>query len=144
MTDNWALLTSTAIIRNALRCSTTLNVRTLVWCLLASLPPAALAQTSGLISAYSFNEGAGTVTDVSGNSNNGAISNGTWSASGRYGAALSFNGSTSRVDIPDSASLDLTTGMTMEAWVQPNHVERLAHGPHEGAERGSGVWPLCQ
>src|SRR6476661_6153166 len=120
MTDNSALLTSTAIIRNALRCSTTLNVRTLVWCLLASLPPAALAQTSGLISAYGFNEGTGTVvTDVSGNSNNGTISNGTWSASGRYGAALSFNGSSSRVDIPDSASLDLTTGMTIEAWVSP-------------------------
>ena len=74
----------------------------------------------GLVSAYGFNEGTGTVvTDVSGNSNNGTISNATWSASGRYGAALSFNGSTSRVDIPDSASLDLTTGMTMEAWVRP-------------------------
>ena len=72
------------------------------------------------MSAYGFNEGTGTVvTDVSGNSNNGTISNATWSASGRYGSALSFNGSTSRVDIPDSASLDLTTGMTIEAWVRP-------------------------
>ena len=68
-------------------------------------------QSPGLVSAYGFNEGTGTVVnDVSGNSNNGAISNATWSASGKYGSALSFNGSTSRVDIPDSASLDLTTG----------------------------------
>ena len=98
-----------------------LNVRTLRVVFLASLTPAALAQNlTGLVSAYSFNEGTGTVvTDVSGNSNNGTISNGTWSASGKYGAALSFNGSTSRVDIPDSASLDLTTGLTMEAWVRP-------------------------
>ena len=78
-------------------------------------PPAA-----GLISAYSFNEGTGSIlADVSGNNNNGAISNATWNASGRYGAALSFNGSTSRVDIAHSASLDLTTGLTMEAWVRP-------------------------
>ena len=49
----------------------------------------------GLVSAYSFNEGTGTVVnDVSGNSNNGTISNATWSASGKYGSALSFNGST--------------------------------------------------
>src|SRR3954468_13851083 len=85
------------------------------------LASSALAQNPpGLVSAYSFNEGTGTaVTDVSGNSNNGTISNATWSASGKYGSALSFNGSTSRVDIPDSASLDLTSGLTMEAWVRP-------------------------
>ena len=85
------------------------------------LAQAALAQNPpGLVSAYSFNEGTGTVlNDVSGNSNNGTISNATWSASGKYGSALSFNGSTSRVDILDSASLDLTTGLTMEAWVRP-------------------------
>jgi hypothetical protein len=76
--------------------------------------------SAGLVSAYSFNEGVGTVlTDISGNGNNGAITNGTWNVTGRYGAALSFNGSNSRVDIPDSASLDLTTGMTIEAWVRP-------------------------
>jgi hypothetical protein len=85
------------------------------------LAQAALAQNPpGLVSAYSFNEGTGTVlNDVSGNTNNGTISNATWSASGKYGSALSFNGSTSRVDILDSTSLHLTTGLTMEAWVRP-------------------------
>ena len=38
---------------------------------------------------------------------------------GRFGSALSFNGSGARVTVPDSASLDLTTGMTLEAWVFP-------------------------
>ena len=53
-------------------------------------------QAPGLVSAYGFNEGTGTVVnDVSGNSNNGPISNATWNASGKYGSALSFNGSTS-------------------------------------------------
>ena len=31
----------------------------------------------------------------------------------------SFDGTTARVTVPDSGSLDLTTGMTLEAWVYP-------------------------
>jgi fibronectin type 3 domain-containing protein len=64
--------------------------------------------------------GSGTVlTDLSGTGNHGTISSGTWSTSGKYGGALSFNGTSSLVTVPDSASLDLTTGMTEEAWVRP-------------------------
>src|SRR5207237_108241 len=32
----------------------------------------------------------------------------------------SFNGTNSLVTVPDSPSLDLTTGMTLEAWVKTN------------------------
>ena len=32
---------------------------------------------------------------------------------------LSFNGTSARVNIPDAASLHLTSGMTLEAWVNP-------------------------
>ena len=121
MTNQRTLFTAGAAVCCALRRSTILSISVFACWFAFLMTPAALAQNpAGLVSAYSFNEGTGTVvTDVSGNSNNGTISNGTWSASGRYGAALSFNGSSSRVDIPDSASLDLTTGMTMEAWVRP-------------------------
>ena len=38
---------------------------------------------------------------------------------GRFGSALSFNGSSARVRVPDAASLDLTAGVTLEAWVFP-------------------------
>jgi beta-glucanase (GH16 family)/uncharacterized membrane protein len=80
---------------------------------------AALAQT-GPIAAYGFNEGSGTTTaDASGNGNTGTISGATWNSAGRFGSALSFNGTTNWVTIPDAASLDLTTGMTIEAWVRP-------------------------
>jgi hypothetical protein len=80
----------------------------------------AVPAQAGLVAAYSFNEGAGTsVTDFSGSGNVGTTSNTTWSTSGRYGGALSFNGTSSRVNIADSNSLDLTTGMTLEAWVRP-------------------------
>ena len=78
---------------------------------------------TGLVAAYSFNEGAGTtVTDSSGTGNNGSTTNATWTASGKYGNALVFNGSNALVTIPDAASLHLTTAMTLEAWVNPSTV----------------------
>ena len=85
----------------------------------------ALAAPSGLVAAYGFDEGSGTtVTDASGNGNNGTITNATWSTSGKYGKALQFNGTSALVTIPDAASLHLTTGMTLEAWVNPSTVEQ--------------------
>ena len=75
------------------------------------------------MAAYSFNEGSGsTVYDSSGNGNNGTISNATWSTAGKYGDALVFNGTNALVTIPDATSLHLTTGMTLEAWVDPTTV----------------------
>jgi hypothetical protein len=59
------------------------------------------------------------VTDVSGSGNNGSVSGATRSAAGRYGGALSFDGVNDSVSIPDAASLDLTTNMTLSAWVRP-------------------------
>jgi uncharacterized protein YjdB len=74
----------------------------------------------GLVAAYNFNEGSGTTAnDVSGNANTGTISGATWTNSGRFGSALSFNGTNSWVTVNDSPSLDLTTGVTVEAWVSP-------------------------
>src|SRR5262249_40177667 len=76
---------------------------------------------TGLVAAYSCDEGSGTtLTDVSpsitGNNNrppnNGPLNGATWTTAGKFGGALSFNGS-SWVTIPDAASLDLTTGMTL-------------------------------
>ncbi len=86
---------------------------------LAATQTAAAGQ-AGLVAAYGLDEGSGTtVTDQSGNGNNGTIANATWVA-GKYGNALSFNGSNSWVTVADSNSLDLTTGMTVEAWVNPS------------------------
>ncbi len=88
-----------------------------------SIPARVHASSSGLVASYSFSEGAGTtVTDSSGNGNNGTVSGATWTTTGKYGSALSFNGKSSRVVINDSASLHLSSGMTLEAWVSPTIV----------------------
>ena len=74
---------------------------------------------SGLVAAYAFNEGSGSTTaDASGQGNTGTISGATWTASGRFGGALSFNGTSSWVTVNDAASLHLTSGVTLEAWVK--------------------------
>ncbi|MFD0883384.1 LamG-like jellyroll fold domain-containing protein [Streptosporangium algeriense] len=76
----------------------------------------------GLVAAYGMNEGSGTtVGDSSGRNNTGAATDTTWTT-GRYGKALSFNGSSSWVTVQDAASLRLTTGMTLSAWVNPASV----------------------
>jgi fibronectin type 3 domain-containing protein len=81
----------------------------------------AAALAAGPVAAYSMDQGAGTaLTDVTGNGNNGTLTGATWTTGGRFGSALTFNGGGNLVTVPDSASLDLTTGMTQEAWVRPS------------------------
>jgi hypothetical protein len=75
---------------------------------------------TGLVAAYGFNEGSGSVVnDTSGFNNNGTIKAATWSASGHTGSALSFDGTSAWVAIPTAAQINLTSGMTLEAWVMP-------------------------
>jgi PKD repeat protein len=76
--------------------------------------------SNGLIAAYDFDAGSGSsVVDASGNGNTGTINGATWATAGYFGRALSFNGVNAVVTINDSASLDLTGAMTIEAWVYP-------------------------
>jgi hypothetical protein len=78
-------------------------------------PPA-----TGLVAAYAFSEGNGTTTtDHSGKGNTGTLSGATWTTAGQAGTAISFDGVNDRINVNDAASLDLTSGMTLEAWVYP-------------------------
>ena len=96
-------------------CTAGLGAALLVAAVLASPAPAAV----GPVAAYSMDQGAGTaLPDISGNGNAGTLAGQTWITGGRFGGALNFSGNI--VTVPDSASLDLTTGMTQEAWVRPS------------------------
>jgi Bacterial Ig domain len=78
-------------------------------------PPA-----TGLVAAYAFSEGNSTTTSYrSGKGNTGTSAGATWTIAGQASTALSFDGVNDRINVNDAASLDLTSGMTLEAWVYP-------------------------
>jgi hypothetical protein len=80
----------------------------------------AQSAVAGLVAAYSFNEGSGiSVGDATGKGHTGTLSGATWNTQGKFGNALTFNGVNSWVTVADANDLDLTTGMTLEAWVFP-------------------------
>src|SRR6185436_3565054 len=89
------------------------RVTALVICLAAlALPAPALAAT-GLVAAYSFDEGSGSVlNDVSGNGHSGSINGAAWAA-GHSGGALSFNGTNASVDLGALGTF-YTGGFTLE------------------------------
>jgi hypothetical protein len=87
---------------------------------LLSAAPVHAQTIPGLVAAYGFEEGSGTaIGDVSGQNNNGVASGTTWSTAGKFGNALVFNGTNAVVTVPNAASLQLTTAVTLEAWVFP-------------------------
>ena len=83
----------------------------------ANYAPVAL---SNLVAAYGMNESSGTtVSDWTAKGHTGTISGAAWTASGKFGGALSFDGVDDLVTIADANDLDLTTAMTLEAWLYP-------------------------
>jgi fibronectin type 3 domain-containing protein len=75
---------------------------------------------SGLVAAFGFEETSGTTArDASSSHNDGAVTAALRSTQGRFGSALAFDGASDYVTVPDSNSLDLSTAMTLEAWVNP-------------------------
>jgi hypothetical protein len=79
----------------------------------------------GLVAAFGFEELTGTtVIDSSPLPRIGTILGGAARVAGKIGRALSFDGDNDQVTVPDTAllgtKLDLTNGMTIEAWVNPS------------------------
>ena len=89
-----------------------------------SAPVSVTVANNNLVAAFGFNETSGlTANDNSGNNNHGTLVNGpAWNSSGRFGGALQFDGANDMVNIADANSLDLTNGMTLEAWVNPSNL----------------------
>jgi len=78
--------------------------------------------TTGLKGWWKLDETSGTTaSDSSGNSVNGTVTAGTWVA-GKFANALSFNGTSSLVDVGDPAALNFAGQITVSAWVKPTAV----------------------
>jgi hypothetical protein len=86
----------------------------------ASAPPPPAA---GIVLALGFNESAGSTvaSDASGRGHNGSVLEAQF-VPGRFGNALSFDGVNDWVTVADAAALDLSSAMTLEAWVKPTSV----------------------
>ena len=82
---------------------------------------------NGLVGHWTFDGptiSGTTVTDVSGNGNNGTMVNSPTPVPGVEGQALSFNGTSQYIDIPSSASLNgIGAAISMCAWVKPAAVQ---------------------
>ena len=83
---------------------------------LTSLPASTLA---GPVAAWSFDDGAGPLARASVGALDGAITGATWTTQARHGKALAFNGVDNVVTVASASALNLSAGMTIEAWVYP-------------------------
>ncbi len=73
---------------------------------------------SGLVAAYSFDEGAGTTAaDSSANSNSAVIANATWTTKAKFGKALSFDGKNSFLTAGVAGLPDLNAPKTISCWL---------------------------
>ncbi len=95
--------------------------------------------TANLSAAYNFDQGSGTtLTDFSGNANNGAISNPVWVA-GKNNGSLSFDGgAASYVNLGNTASLQVTGNQTIEMWIKPTDFA-ARRNPYAKAYSGEGA-----
>lgn len=81
----------------------------------------------GLVGCWIFNEDSGTVVnDLSGNGNNGTLTNFSFPSTttsgwnpGRLGPAIAFDGTNDFIAVNNNPSLNLTTALTISAWVNP-------------------------
>ena len=77
----------------------------------------------GMVAYWKFDEGSGNTAHDSIGTNHGTIYEATWTT-GQVGGALNFDNVNAYVDIPQSASLDLTQTMTFEAWIKAKDISR--------------------
>ncbi|MFD6163554.1 LamG-like jellyroll fold domain-containing protein, partial [Oerskovia sp. NPDC060287] len=100
----------------------------------------AVAGTRG---TWELDEGAGVLTaDSSGWGFQGTLTGGTSWVMGKAGKAVRLDGSTGRVSVPDADGLDVSSALTVSAWVRPERtatqyvVKKAVSGSADGYELG--------
>ena len=99
-------------------------MRHIIYCvmLMAGACLFSYAQDEHTVALYTFETGSGKIVkDLSGKGNNGTLMGAKW-GEGNPGGGLVFGGNAPRdfVEIPDSDSLDLVEGLTVEMWLYLN------------------------
>jgi Concanavalin A-like lectin/glucanases superfamily len=85
----------------------------------AALATSPALAASGPVGVWKLDEGSGaTVSDSSGNGNNGVLSGGVSWVQGVSGSALRFDGSTGEVKIADNTALEPRSTVTVTAWIK--------------------------
>ena len=79
------------------------------------------AQQDGFVLIYTFDKDEGGVAkDLSGIGNDGMITDAVWTADGRFGGGMEFNGSTSLIEVPHHSSLNPGGDkLSIMAWYKP-------------------------
>ncbi|MGN6368984.1 MAG: LamG domain-containing protein [Phycisphaerae bacterium] len=89
---------------------------------------------------WPFDENGGNTTaDTSGHNNTGRLTGGvSWLSPGKFGSALTFDGSSGYVDAGASTSTNITSSVTMAAWVRLNTAgnDQKVGGNQDGSAGG--------
>ena len=103
-----------------------------------------IREIDGCVASWHLDEGTGSIVyDASGNNNDGTIYGGATWVDGKFGKALSCDGSDDYVEVPDSDSLDITNAITMECWVKLNELASVK-GPNHFIRKLPEVYSLRQ
>jgi hypothetical protein len=111
-----------------------------------SIEPIYSIYDPSLVLAMNFNnnsaigETATKVVDISKYGNNGTIYGGATYVDGRFGKALSFDGSSGKVVVPDSPSIRPTYNYSFEFWIQPKVWSSYNQVPFTKKRSGGSVF----
>lgn len=75
---------------------------------------------TGLVAHWKLDDGNGTTAVDLVGANNGTLTNGPLWATGPLQGGLEFDGVNDYVEVPDSAGLDITSTITLAAWIKPD------------------------
>jgi hypothetical protein len=126
---------------------TAMTIGVLCFSMLSILAQRTEASNPSLVGYWNLDEGFGDIAhDSSGNGNDGTLKNGPAWVDGKYGKALSFDGANDYVEVEASSSLDVTSQVTVTAWIYPRaYTDYAGTDPHivsRSSDSGGAIYIL--